>query len=346
MAQTAFVVGDQHFKEAYIEDCEAFIDACVAAVQDYSPDFIVLLGDILDKMNKVDVIPHNLACRLIEELSEISHVYLLIGNHDLINNSQFLTRNHIFGPLKKWDNVTVVDTVVCAEHGDRFFVFCPYVPPGRFVEALNTLDSDLPWECADCIFAHQEFHGCKMGAAVSEVGDMWCEDHPPVISGHIHDAQIVKNVYYPGSSIQHAYGDTAAKYVWFVTFDSSDDHGFVVEKIDLKVRGKKLICIDIEEIGKFNIEDAQKHNVKLRIRGTKEQIKLFKKSKLCTEIRKVVKTLDFAPVTSGADDPDGVAKSERRVRTHEEILRELVCNTKSSLIAKAYNQLGYTQVNL
>ncbi len=50
----------------------------------------------------------------------------------------------------------------------------PYVPPGRFVEALNIIDNEW-WKNVNCIFAHQEFYGCKMGAIESIEGDKW--DH-------------------------------------------------------------------------------------------------------------------------------------------------------------------------
>ena len=75
------------------------------------------------------------------------------------------------------------------------------------------------WELADCIFAHQEFRGCKMGKEISK-GDEWNAEYPLVISGHIHDYQIVgKNILYPGSSIQHTYTETHNKRIWLVDWD-------------------------------------------------------------------------------------------------------------------------------
>ena len=76
------------------------------------------------------------------------------------------------------------------------FLFVPYVPPGRFVEALETY-KNINWKDVDCIFAHQEFYGCKMGAILSEEGDKWESKWPLVVSGHIHSRQwINKNIYY------------------------------------------------------------------------------------------------------------------------------------------------------
>ena len=168
---------------------------------------------------------------MIEQLSQIAPTYVLIGNHDLINHSQFLTDNHIFNPMKKWPNVFIADTmpqVLQIEDSDgeeRTFVFCPYTPPGRFAEALNKIvPLGYTWELADAIFAHQEFEGCKMNQITSEEGDVWDPAFPPVISGHIHDAQTVgENVFYPGSAIQHGFGESAGKRIWFINWEPDEE---------------------------------------------------------------------------------------------------------------------------
>ena len=42
-------------------------------------------------------------------MSEISTTYILVGNHDLINNQQFLSTNHWMNALKDWPNIFIVD---------------------------------------------------------------------------------------------------------------------------------------------------------------------------------------------------------------------------------------------
>ena len=37
---------------------------------------------------------------------------LLVGNHDYINNQQFLTNNHWMNAMKDWNNVTIIDKVI------------------------------------------------------------------------------------------------------------------------------------------------------------------------------------------------------------------------------------------
>jgi hypothetical protein len=87
--------------------------------------------------------------------------------------------------LKNWNNIQIVDKVIDKD----YYMLCPSVFPGRFIEAIET-------ETKHCrkkklIFAHQEFKGCKMGAIVSTVGDEWEEKYPFIISGHFHDNQKV-----------------------------------------------------------------------------------------------------------------------------------------------------------
>ena len=105
--------------------------------------------------------------------------------------------------LKKWDNVCVVDKPIITKIGEVNIAMCPYVPNGRFVEALSTTIGN-DWRNCRMIFAHQEFKGCKMGHIISTEGDEWSDEYPPIISGHIHDYQKINNIFYPGSAIQHS----------------------------------------------------------------------------------------------------------------------------------------------
>ena len=107
-------------------------------------------------------------------LSSYSTTYILVGNHDYISNTQFLTTNHWMNAMKEWKNVVIVDKVIQQNINDLSFVFVPYVFPGRFQEALNTIHIDGINKIS-CIFAHQEFKGCKLGAILSDIGDVWDE---------------------------------------------------------------------------------------------------------------------------------------------------------------------------
>lgn len=276
------VIGDIHIKTINISDIDIFIKNIYDIAIDKNPDYIVLLGDILDTFEKINTFELNKAYELINILRSISKLYIIIGNHDMVNCIQFLTENHWANALKSWDNVIIVDKPIY----ENDFVFVPYVPNGRFIEALDTL-LHHDWKKAKCIFAHQEFYGSKMGAIISETGDKWDIEYPYVVSGHLHLNQTPQdNIYYPGSSMQVAYGESQDNIVAFLLFKEDDD-GYDLEEIELGLPKKKIIYTSLEDIKNNNIKlDFFNDNdkIKISISGNYEEFKTFKKSNKYKEL--------------------------------------------------------------
>lgn len=200
-------VGDLHIKPTNVH----LVDLVEKQIQDTlrrHPTLrrVMLLGDVLDTFERVHTQALNRAYQLIHTLRQVAHVYILVGNHDYINNQQFLTDQHWMNALKDWEQVTIVDRVHSIRDPAFRALAVPYVPPQQFQAALET--ADLPWRDVDYIFAHQEIRGCKMGAIVSTHGDVWEADAPLLISGHIHDPQQPQpNVVYVGACLPNAFGD-------------------------------------------------------------------------------------------------------------------------------------------
>ena len=213
------ILGDLHFKTSNVPEMQEMTAKIITLIKQEmlnSLDYIILLGDTLDTHESGNECPFNLAGDFIEELTLLKPVFLLIGNHDLRNNSSFLTRNHFFNPYKKWPNLTVVDKVHTALFKGIRLTFVPYVPPGRFMEALETSEHALTDTAF--IFSHQEFRGCKMEQITSHNGDDWDEKLPCVISGHIHDRQFLgKNIYYTGTPHQTSFGCATQKFITLLT---------------------------------------------------------------------------------------------------------------------------------
>jgi len=267
-------IGDPHFKVKNIPNVEIFIEKLMKLIKRENPDFIVVLGDLLHNHERIHSLVLNKAYEFIEKLRNEAFTYILVGNHDLINNQQFQTTNHWMNGMKEWDNVKVVDTACIRNHGDYKFVFCPYVPVGKFSQALDTLKED--WKNACCIFAHQEFFGCKMGAIISEQGDKWGTNLPFVVSGHIHSNQTLDSgIYYPGSAMQHAFGESDHNIIPIFQF-SGDGHDYKEE--DLGLTRKKIIYIDSADLEEFEMPETD-NEIRLTISGTVEQFKTFKRTK-------------------------------------------------------------------
>lgn len=261
-------IGDPHFKSNNIKECKTLIDRVCTIIDqlekhDLKLDFIVCLGDLLNDHNKYEEASFNEAIRFMSELSKRYMTFLLVGNHDYRCNNQFLTDKHPYNALKKWgDMMIVVDSIKVYNIDDYEFIFAPYVPKGRFLEALNLYDM---WDTADCIFAHQEFRGVQMGAMISNDGDEWDEDYPIVISGHVHTSQCIQNnIYYPGTPVQHSFSDTQNKRIWLCTFDNSQEKIFSYQKINLKLQQKRIVYLQPHELESFVPNENEQTKISIK----------------------------------------------------------------------------------
>ena len=278
------VIGDVHIKTNNIIEVDILIEKLIEIAIERKPNFIVLLGDILDTFEKINTFELNKAYEMIDKLRVVSKLYILIGNHDMVNCNQFLTTNHWANGLKSWKNVEIIDTPIF-EDG---FLFVPYVPNGRFIEAIEKFD----WKKAKCIFAHQEFYGAKMGAIISDDGDKWNLDYPYVVSGHLHMNQNPQeNIYYPGSSMQVAYGETQENIVSIIDFEEGVDK-YELEEIDIGLPKKKIIYTTLDGL---EIPTKTKDKVKISISGDYDEFKTFKKSSKYKQIISQGMNIVFRP---------------------------------------------------
>lgn len=271
-------IGDPHFKIKNVEYIPLFISKILKIIKEENLDFVVVAGDLLDNHDRIDVEPLNLAIAFLKELCQIVLTFVLVGNHDYKNNQQFLTDHHWMNALKQWKNITIVDCIQSYETNNLKFLFVPYVPPGRFLEAIKTKINIEELKCFKAIFAHQEFYGCKMGPIESRNGDKWDENYPLVISGHVHNKQWNQpNIYYPGSAMQHAFGQSVDNTVSIIYFNEVNTK---YEELGLKMPRlfiKYLKIEDVLEPLKFKNTDFKKYKIVLN--GTNEEFQSFKKNK-------------------------------------------------------------------
>jgi DNA repair exonuclease SbcCD nuclease subunit len=292
MSLNILCIGDVHIQTSNTVDIRFFIKKLLEYIEIHSEniDLVILMGDILHTHERLHTIPFNIANELFEQLSKLKPLYVLVGNHDYINNSQFLSDNHWMNCFKNKENIHIIDKVTRCIHNNINIIMAPYVPDGCFVEALNTI-LNFDWKKSDCIFGHQLLDGVKMGAILTENVEKWEENYPFLISGHIHDKQrIQNNLYYTGSSMQHAFGESCDKTISLVKIDTS----IHIEEIDLKLPKKQILYYDIEDLDindNLNkdessenkklinmIENSKQNNIhyKITISGSFEQYKVFK----------------------------------------------------------------------
>lgn len=331
-------VGDVHIKPTNTHLVDALESQLLEIMGREAVSVVVLLGDLLDTFEKIHTQALNRAYTLIHTLRSRAQVFILVGNHDLINNQQFLSTQHWMNGLKDWNSVTVVDTVHTLEHHGLRLVFVPYVPVQRFTEALDTVDA---WSTADYIFAHQEFQGSKMGAIVSTHGDAWPLEAPMVVSGHIHDYQRPQgNVLYIGASIQNNFGDQTDPRVLCI-------QGRQRIEIPLRLPKKKTVYSTIEDVKDLDttqwVTDQNIDTVRIVVRGDYEQFKTFLKSpqyetlvssQKCKIVHKPL------PVTPTATEMKA-SFNENRVDDFQALLTQHVLERRNEGLYVAFRQVAY-----
>ena len=327
---TVLFIGDPHIQIDNITEVKLCIEKLILLAEEKKPTFIVLAGDLLHNHERLHITPLNISYEFINKMRNISKTYILVGNHDYCNNSQFLSENHWMNGLKEWKNVVIVDKVISEVINNKQFMFVPYVSPGRFEEALNTSGKD--WMKYDCIFAHQEFFGCKMGSIISVEGDKWSIDYPYIISGHIHSRQIPqKNIYYPGSMLQHAFGESTKNIIACIRFNESIEYS--LEEIDLKLPRKKIIYIDVDNVDEYKIIETN-DKIKMTVSGSYDQFKALKKTKKYKKIIENGIKIVFKP--NKIEHVENIPEKVVNETTFSTILSEIINHEKDSYLFQIY----------
>jgi len=336
-------VGDQHFQKGNLVEVDMFISRITELATEQEPDLIVLLGDLLHTHEKVETPPLNKAYELIHNMRKVAKTYVLVGNHDMCNNQVFLTDSHWLNGMKEWENVVIVDKVVIEVIDGEKLVFVPYVYPGRFEEALSTHGDD--WMEASCIFAHQEFYGCKMGAKISEDGDKWSLEYPSVISGHIHSRQTPQeNVYYPGASMQHAFGESEKNVIACI---DALDGAYSLTEVDIALPRKRTVYVDVTDLEE-SIPEKTDDKIRIVVSGNPDEFKAMKRTKVFKELNvrddiKVVFKPKRIELQRRDDDRQEAGKTSENIKEvgvrFLTILSNLVTAESNDYLLQSYREL-------
>lgn len=323
------LIGDPHFRVDNITETKKFISSVVQLANKLQSenklDYIVVLGDILHTHEKLNTFALNVACDFFKALVDVCHTYVLVGNHDATSNTIFLQDTHWMNALKMWRGITIVD-VPTKIHD---VILCPYVPDGRFVEALSLYFSD--WKNAKLIVAHQLLNGAKMGAITAENVEEWMDDWPLCISGHIHDKQLVKsNLFYTGSSMQHAFGESDDKTLCLV-----DTCTLKWENIELDIQKKKIIYCEPQNIAAVLHKIEPNTQYKIVVKGDAASCKAAKNSSVVKELKanKLVKSVQFKETMV---KKDSVEKTEES-KGFEATLRDVVARRSDPFVESLLN---------
>lgn len=243
------VIGDPHFKNDNSIFTDKLESEVLRIINKYKINKVVILGDILDNHGIAYMNPFNRALRFIKSIGELCQLYVLIGNHDRINNKVYTGDEHFFKYIKL-NNVKFIDEIEIIDN----ILYAPYHDKGELVKSLKSKNIDLSE--LDVAFSHQEYY-------FGEWKEEWC----PMYTGHIHEKnQLQDNLYYVGTPYQINYGDKDDKSVIIV---SSSDYSCFNE-LKLKIPKKMSIHADYSMF--LNIKFDSNSFIKLTITDTNTNI--------------------------------------------------------------------------
>ena len=327
------VIGDLHCKTSNIRD-SLILEAKLNKLLVKCPvDAIILLGDIGDYHDRMPLYAWQSIVRIIRAISNHTKLFILMGNHDMINNKQYLTADHFYNVFKLFEmgnDITVVDKPLIMSLSSEELLLMPYVPPGRFLEAIKTTGKEL--KDFTTIFAHQEFFGAQLGAIESRVGDKYPTDGPMVISGHVHgrsNPNGQKNILYMNTPMNTAFGDGNKSTVSIFTFSGRPPPTEML--VNLGMPKKVTLSMDVKSFMKFEMESPDDH-YRIKVIDKKIKISKLRQTDKYLEIKQKAKVL-LKP-TDEAIDRRAISTQSflqilgEQVKDDQDVKKELECVQK------------------
>jgi DNA repair exonuclease SbcCD nuclease subunit len=309
------VIGDPHVRVKEIHFSQLMLDEVVTVAKKELPDFIVVLGDILDTHNRVEIGPLTRAIDWLAELKDISPLYVLVGNHDIRNNHVNLCREklkeHSLTALRHWPRTVLVEDVTVFDIKGFHFLATPFVPEGEYHETVKHLKLGDFNAC----FSHNNFKGVKyrLDEAPADCPDVWPEDAPPMFAGHNHEYQVVRpNLVYIGTPGQQDFGANPDKAIALITFNQTAPYDMRrIQLITIPIRmvfsslASDLIRLDT--ILKHIIQLKSSRDLvlaKVKVDGTRAELNTFAKSLIYKEMSAINDLkIDQIPVDEGVEKP-------------------------------------------
>lgn len=172
-------------------------------------DIIIHLGDLFDNRNVIPINLLNYGMDVIEEISKISPLHIIVGNHDCWSKSS--DEINTIRPFRWIPNVHVYDKTTQIEYNGLKLCLMPYLE--KRLEQIRLINEN---KGCDYLFCHSDLNGCRMhltsvGHRNSDKIDVVdFKSFKRVFSGHIHIRQVNTNFEFIGSNFQmdrNDYGD-------------------------------------------------------------------------------------------------------------------------------------------
>lgn len=246
--------GDPHFRRDNVDNMQAICDFIEQTIDQYQPDLFICLGDVMDTHERCYMTPYVQAHNFFDRVSQKVKTVTLVGNHDRENNTDFMSDKHFLRGLAGH----VVDYAQVDSFDPRI-MYVPYVPPGRFNEAIK----DVWHPGVKICFAHQEFRGAADNMYVSDIEEE-ADPRMLIISGHYHKFQRVGDTLIYAGTIQHRYGDCPDNALLMVDLDTMDISRIPVDCIKKKITAEFSVS-ELDSIEPYLDQHQHYYDIRVNI---------------------------------------------------------------------------------
>lgn len=186
-------------------------------------DALIHTGDVFDSRQSLNLKVMNMGLEIFKAISEIMPIYVICGNHDIYHKKS--NEVNSLKPFSYMSNVHVYEEPVVLElnGGKTRALLMPWRDTKEQEQAC--IDSNN----ADYLFCHTDIRGLKFNSFVEVEegnGTDSFDKFKRVYSGHIHYAQINKNIRMVGCPYPLTRSDIGnVKHVWYIDFKTDEEHG-------------------------------------------------------------------------------------------------------------------------
>jgi DNA repair exonuclease SbcCD nuclease subunit len=257
-------VGDPHLQIGKLEASHAFTGQLLRIIQEQKPEQTVIAGDLFHTFAVIRSEILSLWWEFLEAARHHTRLVLLVGNHDLSGPDGGTHALEVFRAFAQVvDRPEIID-------GINYFPFM------RDNAEFERLCRALP--AGSGLMCHQSFNGAQFengfydphGADTAAVAHLGY-----VVSGHVHKAQRLGNIWYPGTPYQMSFADAGEpKHVYLL--DIGPDQVFIQKEIELDMPTYTVLRAESpkELVESLPVPRPQNH-YKFVAEGTHQEIQEF-----------------------------------------------------------------------
>ena len=282
---------DLHCQDGiYVNICIDFLDYLSSYAKKNNINKIVILGDLLEKSNRIKYDTFVPLFRKLQEMKDAGLILFFIpGNHDIYTMDGD-TIVEIFSPFGE-----VVKNAKEFEFDGVKINMCPFTTDPNEVPTVN----------ADYLFTHLPIDGFMFdnGMEAKEKHSFpvsFFSNYKKVFTGHYHKRQTRDNIEYVGSPYQLSFGEAGDTNKGFVVFEPSTGNQEFV-KYDLAPTYVKVDYNELMEDG-FDPEEVKNSFVKIVIDKKIENFSKVRKALYKAGVIDIVPEYEQVKVKSDRED--------------------------------------------